>query len=335
MSIVRAIEVKFLELCQHLEDELAELLRRWSLSHNAATTRRDYQRYVYEYIEFIRKSTWREPTIDDLNHSNLCLSYVMYLRKKHTKDPGGGYVGQVALSKMSAVRSLYKLAFADGFIRNNPMAAVPSLKAVEAEPRDIMNEKEVELLLAYMDQKSQEKRAAKSGLRRYTYNMYRTMFYVLLGTGMRSVSIRHLRLKDHKDKRLTIYEKRGKKHGLELNEQTSQMLRGWVQEFRPLARETDYIFSPFRYPLDALSEKGFAKSLKKYVKDAGIEKNVTPHSFRATVVSYLHWQGIKGRRIQALMGHKNYNTTLRYLNRADELHDPITEYLKFGSKNGH
>lgn len=302
--MVGAMEVKFLELCAKLDSELGELLREWSISHNSASTRRDYQRYVFEYIEFMRRTLWREPELEDLEHTNICLAYVLHLRQKHTKDPEGGYVGQVALSKMSAVRSIYKYAIANGFIEKNPMVMVPSLKAVESETRDIMSEQEVEKLLAYMELKSQEK-TGKSGLKRYTYNMYLTMFYVLLGTGMRSVSIRHLRLKDHKDTRLMIYEKRGKKHSLEINKQTSQQLKDWVQEFRPLARDTDYIFAPFRNPLDGLSEKGFAKTLKKYAREAGIEKNVTPHSFRATVISYLHWKGVKGRRIQALMGHKS------------------------------
>lgn len=325
--MVSSTEVKFLDLCSKLEDEFAELLRIWSISHNAATTRRAYQRYVMEYIEFIRKSTWREPTIDDLNHSNLCLSYVSYLRKKHTVDPKGGYCSSTALSKLCAVKSLYKTAFSNGFISSNPMLSVPALKAAEGEPSDILEDKEVKKLLKYMDDICLKKNLRL--LQKHSHNLYRTMIYTILGTGMRFSSITSLRVKDYRGNTLLIYEKRGKSHPIKINDQTSEAIRNWIEKFMPLARDIDYIFTSYRYPLKPIIQEAFDKALKKYINACGFEKKITPHSFRGTVASLLHWQGVEGRRIQSLLGHKNYNTTLRYLNRADEIKHPVTDYLIF------
>lgn len=325
--MVASTEVKFLQICSSLDDEFAELLRRWSIELNAKTTRRDYHSYVIEFISFLRKNTWREPCVDDLNHSNICLAYVSYLRKKHTKDDKGGYCSSTAVTKMAAVRGLYKVAYKHGFISANPMAYAPSIKAVEGESSDILEEFEVIQLLSYMDDLVNQEKL--SPLKRYTHNMYRTMFYVILGTGMRVNSAVNLKIKDFRGTSLSIYEKRGKSHTLKINEQSADALMRWIELCKPLSREVDYIFTSRDLPFKALSEKAFGQAVTKYVKACGIQKNITPHSFRGTVASLLHWQGVEGRRIQSLLGHKSYNTTLRYLNRADEIKNPVTNYLIF------
>ena len=323
-------KVKFLELCSTLDDELAEILRRWAITLNASATRKAYQNYVIEFIGFIKDVTFRDPCVDDLNHSNITLAYVSYLRKKHMKDDKGGYCSSTAVSKMAAVRSLYKIAYKYEFITSNPMAYAPSIKALEGESADVLEEHEVIKLLSYMDKISLE--AGISPLQRYTRNLYRAMFYVIMGTGMRVCSVVSIKIKDFRGDTLSIYEKRGKPHLLKLNEQTSKIISNWIESHKPLSRPADYLFTSRDNIFKPLSEIAFSKSVKKYVKASGIDKHITPHSFRGTVISLLHWQGVEGRRIQSLMGHKSYTTTLKYLNTADEIKNPVTDYLIFENK---
>jgi len=56
---------------------------------------------------------------------------------------------------------------------------------------------------------------------------------------------------------------------------------------------------------------GIDTSLRKVVKNAGLE-NVTLHTFRHTFASQLVMAGVPLRDIQELMGHRSFETTLKY-----------------------
>nr|WP_071461337.1 site-specific integrase [Bacillus mediterraneensis] len=50
--------------------------------------------------------------------------------------------------------------------------------------------------------------------------------------------------------------------------------------------------------------------LKRLLKKAGIEKNITPHSFRHTHTSLLIEAGVGIKEIQQCLGHSDINTTM-------------------------
>lgn len=50
--------------------------------------------------------------------------------------------------------------------------------------------------------------------------------------------------------------------------------------------------------------------LKRLLKKAGIERNITPHSFRHTHTSLLIEAGVVIKEIQQRLGHSDINTTM-------------------------
>lgn len=54
------------------------------------------------------------------------------------------------------------------------------------------------------------------------------------------------------------------------------------------------------------------KILRKYAQKAGIDKYLTFHSSRRTCATFFVTNGIDNYALMRLMGHKNFNTTLRY-----------------------
>jgi site-specific recombinase XerD len=61
-----------------------------------------------------------------------------------------------------------------------------------------------------------------------------------------------------------------------------------------------------------LSARSIRYIVKKYVKRANINKNITPHSIRHSFATHLLQEGAGIREIQELLGHENISTTQIY-----------------------
>ena len=59
-------------------------------------------------------------------------------------------------------------------------------------------------------------------------------------------------------------------------------------------------------------DKTIQDTMKKAIKNAGIDKNATVHTLRHSYATHLLMSGVNIREIQELLGHKNVETTMIY-----------------------
>ncbi|PLX94025.1 MAG: site-specific tyrosine recombinase XerD [Desulfuromonas sp.] len=143
----------------------------------------------------------------------------------------------------------------------------------------------------------------------------RAMLELLYATGLRVSELIGLKLGDLELRLgcLRAFGKRAKQRLVPMGEEAVTSVQTYLEGSRArLAgeKETPFLFLNRRG--GGLTRQGFWKMMKRRAQEAGILKNISPHTLRHSFATHLLENGADLRAVQTMLGHADISTTQIY-----------------------
>ena len=247
--------------------------------------------------------------------------------------------GHIAAKKIRhRLRGIFKYAVQYSYIENNEVdyTTIPqkpkTLEDLEKKRNNFLTMDEIKALVKVLNS-------------REYHQKYADMVIVLALTGMRYGELSALQLKNidfqnnkieitgnfdsvNKIKTLpkTTNSIRTIKASKTVMEAIQRQIARLGERFKPLTSD-DYIFC-FEKWNQPTTIACFIQILKKYGKEAGIDKNLTSHIFRHSHISFLAESGLPIKSIMDRVGHSNAKMTLEiYSHTTQDMEDKLVNKL--------
>jgi integrase/recombinase XerD len=147
-------------------------------------------------------------------------------------------------------------------------------------------------------------------------NLYhRTILLTLYGAGLRRAELCDLKVRNIDSQRMMLRVERGK-GGRDREIPLSPTLLAALREYYRWMRPQTYLFPGTRQGWRAdtpITSKVVWDAVQYAVRQAGLDKRVTPHTLRHTYATHLLEAGADLRTIQLLLGHADLSHTTVYL----------------------
>ncbi len=143
----------------------------------------------------------------------------------------------------------------------------------------------------------------------------RAMVELLYASGIRVSELIQIKLSDINlnQNDLKVIGKGDKERIVPINNYVSQIIHKYIVDYRnPFLQFEDNPLLFFNNKKQMISRRSFYNTLRKIAKEAGITKNVSPHTLRHSYATHLLENGADLRSIQELLGHSDISTTTIY-----------------------
>ncbi len=215
-------------------------------------------------------------------------------------------IGFTALSQariISGVRSFYRFLLLEGFIKESPADFLEPPKTGRKLPV-VLSPEEIDAMIAAID------RTSSAGERDVA------MLETLYSCGLRVSELVGLRINDvHFDEAyVKVLGKGNKERLVPLGNRAMKHMKIYKNEVRvhgAVANQfRDILFLNQRGGM--LSRQSVFLLIKKLALQTGIQKNISPHTFRHSFATHLVEAGADLRAVQEMLGHESITTTEIY-----------------------
>lgn len=264
----------------------------------AANTRASYSADLLKFLSYLKDREvhdWSQVRFADI------MSFL-----SRTQEQGLAPGSRARL--LSALRGFFKFMVRDSHLRESPVAKLTSPRLRRHLPA-VLSVREVERLLA------QPNPDLPLGQRDTA------MLEVLYGTGLRVSELTALTLGrvNLEVGFLLVTGKGSKERIVPMGEAATEAVRQYILESRPRllkGKVSEILFVTNRG--SCMTRQGFWKLLKKYAREAEIQKVLSPHTLRHSFATHLLERGADLRSVQMMLGHADISTTQIYTHVASD-----------------
>ncbi len=201
----------------------------------------------------------------------------------------------------ASIRCYFQFLNKDNIVLSNPMKGIKTVKAEKKLP-EILSGKEIDLLLAQPDITDAKGCRDKA------------MFELLYATGIRVSELIGLDLNDINFE-IGVIRCSGSKNErvIPLYANALKSVENYIKNVRyysVLEADEQALFVNMNG--QRLTRQGFWKIIKQYAKQAGIKKDITPHTLRHSFAAHLLENGAQLKDIQLMLGHSDISSTQIY-----------------------
>ena len=214
-----------------------------------------------------------------------------------------GLTSSSAARYYSSLKGFFTYLFLSRYITENPIEKISSPKLAKNLP-SVLTVEETDSVLSQPDTNN------KLGLRD------KAVLELLYACGTRVSELINIKISDlfFADDVIRVFGKGSKERIIPIGSSAVKWINKYLKESRVLlmkkAKSENYLFLNNRGT--KLSRMGVWKIVDRYVKEAGIEKEVHPHTFRHSFATHLLEGGADLRAVQEMLGHADISTTQIY-----------------------
>lgn len=255
-------------------------------------TRAAYNRDVRKYVQFLQ-----EHALTDLHQvrEKDVVQYRAWLKQQSLSE-------RSIARHVSAVKGFHRYAYDEGVVQHDPTVKLETPKIGTHLPQ-VMSSDEVERLLKQPDT------STDLGLRD------KAIVETLYASGMRVSELISLRLNqvNLQDGYVRCMGKGEKERIAPVGKTAGHYIRRYLDHARASllkSRYCDYLFVN-RFG-NAMSRQACWKIIKKYLKQANLSQDISPHTLRHSFATHLLEHGVDLRSLQTMLGHSDIATTQVY-----------------------
>lgn len=273
-----------------LDEYLAVLKLERNLSENTIGSYRSDITNLFQFLEIYN--------IDDpekISYEHIA-DFFKFLRE-------AGLSGSSASRYHSSLKGFFLYLSQSSYITRNPVDKIPAPKMSKRLPL-VLTVHEIDEIL------SQPDTANKFGLRD------KALLELFYACGLRVSELINLKISGlyFGEEVIRVFGKGSKERLVPIGSSAVKWITEYIKTSRPLlekkSKSENYLFLNTRGT--KLSRMGIWKIVDRYVKEAGIEKDVHPHTFRHSFATHLLEGGADLRAVQEMLGHVDISTTQIY-----------------------
>jgi site-specific recombinase XerD len=204
--------------------------------------------------------------------------------------------------KLAMVKSFFRFLHKTGKVYVNPASGLEAPRKPKRLPDNMLEIHEIRKVIELPD------------VNTFIGARDRAILELFYSSGIRNRELRHLKLEDLElsGRRLHLIGKGDKEAYVPFGKEAHKALEHYLKFWRPKMKPTEAWVFVTRWRHGRLSGNDPLYIVRRYLKEAGIEKRCTPHGFRHSCATHLLKAGADIRLIQKLLRHNDLSYTQIY-----------------------